>query len=89
MGNLTALRFGCYYHIFNRGINRENIFVEEDNYRYFRELFTNHILPIANLYAYCLLPNHFHLLLQIKAEKDLTGFENLKVIPNQLKNFTN
>ena len=76
----TPLQFGCYYHIYNRGINRENIFVEKDNYRYFLELFDKYILPIADVYAYCLLPNHFHLLVRIKREKDLTGFRSIRSI---------
>ena len=89
MSNLIPLQFGCCYHIFNRGINRENIFVEEDNYRYFLELFAKHILPIADLYAYCLLPNHFHLLVRIKTEIDLTGFENLSGLPRPSQKFSN
>ena len=89
MSNLTPLRFGCYYHIFNRGINRENIFVEEDNYRYFLELFAKHILPIADLYAYCLLPNHFHLLVRIKTEIDLTVFDVRRSLPRPSQKFSN
>jgi hypothetical protein len=45
--------------------------VEEGNYRYFLQLYARHIEPIANTYAYCLLRNRFHFLVQIK---DLTGF---------------
>ena len=85
----TPLQFGSYYHIYNRGINRENIFVEEDNYRYFLELLSHHILPIADVYAYCLLPNHFHLLVRIKTEKDLTGFQNLSGLPRPSQKFSN
>jgi len=66
-----VLELDAVYHIFNRGNNRENIFFEEKNYLYFLELVKKHILPIADIYAYCLLPNHFHILLKIKDEKEI------------------
>jgi putative transposase len=50
---------GQYYHIYNRGNNKENIFIEEKNYNYFLEKIKKYILPIADVYAYCLLKNHF------------------------------
>jgi len=62
--------------------------LEERNYRYFLKLYAEKIEPIAETYAYCLLPNHFHLLVRIKDEdeqdrkSDLTGFENLSGLPN-------
>jgi len=64
------LQYGLYYHIYNRGNNRENIFLEERNYRYFLQLYLKYIEPIAWTFAYCLLRNHFHFLVRIK---DLTG----------------
>jgi REP element-mobilizing transposase RayT len=57
---------GQYYHVYNRGNNGENIFVEEKNYNYFLEKLKKYILPIADVYAYCLLKNHFHIVLRIK-----------------------
>ena len=60
------LRPGVVYHIYNWGNNRENIFPEERNYRYFMKLYGKYIAPIADTYAYCLLRNHFHFLIRIK-----------------------
>lgn len=57
-----------FYHIFNRGNNKQNLFFEKENYGYFLQLLEKHILPIADIYSYCLLPNHFHLLIQIKKD---------------------
>ena len=57
---------GKYYHIFNRGINGTNIFLEERNYAYFLGLYAKHVEPVAETFAYCLLRNHFHLLIRIK-----------------------
>ncbi|WP_312084164.1 hypothetical protein [Epilithonimonas hominis] len=65
------LEFGQYYHIYNRGNNRDAIFFEEDNYRYFLKLLLKYISPIANVYCYCLLKNHFHLLIRIKSESEI------------------
>ena len=62
MGGLEA---GKYYHIYNRGNNRENLFAEARNYAYFLKLYTNHIEPVAATFAYCLLRSHFHLLVRI------------------------
>ncbi|WP_034259390.1 transposase [Aequorivita capsosiphonis] len=66
------IELGATYHIFNRGNNRENIFIEDKNYTYFLQLLKKHIIPIADIYAYCLLKNHFHLLLRIKDENDIS-----------------
>ncbi|HIP34210.1 MAG TPA: transposase [Crocinitomix sp.] len=60
-----------YYHIYNRGNNKENIFIETQNYIYFLKLMTKHLLPIASIYSYCLLSNHFHIVLRIKDENHL------------------
>lgn len=60
-----------YYHIYNRGINRENIFFDERNYWHFLDLYEKYIHPIADTFAYCLLKNHFHLLVRIKSEEEL------------------
>ena len=61
MSKPIPLQFGGVYHIFNRGNNRETIFHSEENYRYFLELYAKYVPPVAKTYAYCLLPNHFHL----------------------------
>jgi len=56
---------GEYYHIYNRGNNRENLFRVERNYDYFMRLYAKYISPLAVTFAFCLLRNHFHLLVQI------------------------
>lgn len=78
---IPFLSYGTFYHIYNRGNNRENIFVQERNYAYFMYLWWKHISPIADTWAYGLLRNHFHTAVFIKYEEDLktdlTGFGNL------------
>jgi len=71
---------GCYYHIYNRGNNGENIFREERNYRYFLQLYAKYIQPIAETYAYSLLFNHFHTMARMRDEaelKELSSSEEL------------
>ena len=60
-----------YYHVFNRGNNKENIFKEEENYLYFLHLVKKYLTGVCQIYAYCLLPNHFHLLIKIKEIENL------------------
>lgn len=71
----VPLQCGRYYHIYNRGNNGENIFVEGRNYSYFLNLYTKHIAPIAETFAYCLMRNHFHLLIRMKDEVNEMGLK--------------
>lgn len=56
----------CFYHIYNCGINGCNLFREPDNYLYFLSEFDKYVSPVADLYAWVLMPNHLHLLVRIK-----------------------
>lgn len=57
---------GLIYHAYTRGNNRELIFFEESNYQRFLSNLERYRIPLNyKIFAYCFLPNHFHLLLQI------------------------
>ena len=60
-----------FYHVYNSGNNSEDIFIEERNYTLFIELFKKYLLQVADIYAYCMLKNHFHLLLKIKEQQEI------------------
>jgi putative transposase len=62
---------GSTYHIYNRGNNKGIIFLNERNYIFFVRLIQKHLLEVTSIYAYCLLPNHFHMALRIKDLPDL------------------
>ncbi|MFQ5641889.1 MAG: transposase [bacterium] len=69
-----------WYHIYNRGINGQQLFFEQQNYDFFLKLLGLHVLGVAEIYAYCLLGNHFHLLVRILAKpqkRPHLGFSNL------------
>ena len=72
--NIELLEPMCVYHIYNRGINGENIFKEERNYKYFLQKYAQYIEPIADTFAYCLLKNHFHLAIRTKSEAEIFDF---------------
>ncbi|MCI9846585.1 hypothetical protein [Flavobacterium pectinovorum] len=85
MQKIENLESGKYYHIYNRGINSENLFKENRNHEYFLMLYNKHIDPIAETFAWCLLKNHFHLLVRIKTFEEILKsqkeFEIKKIIP--------
>ena len=57
---------GEYYHIYNRGNNRDQIFFETENYLYFEKKMRWYFSPeVCDLVAYCLMPNHFHFLVKL------------------------
>ncbi len=70
-----------FYHIYNRSNGNEKLFFSLENYIYFLEKYKQYIHPFVDTYCYCLMPNHFHLLVKVKSSPnlslDLTGFKNL------------
>ena len=54
------------YHIFSRAIGNEKLFLTPENYKFFLRRFDLYISPIADVYAFNLLPNHFHAIVDIK-----------------------
>lgn len=66
-----------YYHIYTRGNNKENLFRQKDNYKYFLSLWQKHLTPIAYTQAYCLMPNHIHFCIKVRHFEDLSEkFQN-------------
>lgn len=77
MRQLETIELDEYYHIYNRGINGENLFYSDDNYRYFLKLFKKHIHPVAETFAWCLLKNHFHFLIKIRSAEEISTFYSI------------
>lgn len=57
---------GNYYHIYNRGNNRELLFFEEADFQNFLDRYHKYLGDIFETYAWCLIPNHFHFLIRVK-----------------------
>lgn len=53
------------YHIYNRAIGKDNLFVNQDNYHFFLGKWKKYV-PYLDVFTYCLMPNHFHFLAQVK-----------------------
>jgi putative transposase len=62
---------GREYHVYNHGNAKDDLFSSSENYHYFLKKYKEYINPIADTFAYCLMPNHFHFALRIKEEEEL------------------
>lgn len=88
---------GAYYHVYNRGVAKQDIFQKRNDYKVFLRLLKEYLLPKdhmsleklhainprrkpINLYgevelmAYCLMPNHFHLMVKNLSKTGLSRF---------------
>lgn len=68
---LQALEYDRYFHIYNRGINSCDLFLSDRNYEYFLIKYKQYISPVAETFAWCLMKNHFHLLVKILPEDEI------------------
>jgi len=53
-----------FYHVFNRACGFEKLFLSDSNFRFFLDKFDEILNGYVSLYAYCLMPNHFHFLIK-------------------------
>ncbi len=71
---VEPFRPGCYYHLYSHAVGEENLFRTEENYRYFLDRYAVYVPQVAATFAYCLMPNHFHLLIRIRTADTLLRF---------------
>jgi REP element-mobilizing transposase RayT len=82
---------GSYYHVFNRGVNKERIFFEQENYHFFiRRMREYLVCQEVEMIAYCLMPNHFHMIVcplkeNFSARMGLFGMSYAKAINSRYK----
>ena len=98
MSRTIVLAPGEFYHIYNRGTERRDIFMDSSDYtRFISQLFLSNSFDsvstrsamrkeestffevdrgelLVEIVAYCLMPNHFHLLVRAKEELDTSRF---------------
>ena len=90
---MIPLETNKHYHIYNRANGNEKIFLNDDNYLFFLSKYKKHIDPICDTFSYCLMPNHFHLLIRFKDDfliEQLMNFNNKNDISTFLsKQFSN
>jgi putative transposase len=72
---------GYIYHIYNQGNNKERLFFSRENYLFFLQKIKTYIIPYTNIFAWCLMPNHFHLMVVVnytELPNNTEGVNNLK-----------
>lgn len=78
----VILEPGRYYHVYNCAGNGDRLFDDEDDRRFFLELYRNHVTPVAETYAYCLLPDHVHFLVKIREELTQSSYKHFAILFN-------
>jgi REP element-mobilizing transposase RayT len=76
------------FHIYNQGNNKQKIFHSDENYLYFLKLYRKFVLPHSDLLAYCLMPNHFHFLVNTNSQSTKirkVGSLNLSELSNGIR----
>jgi len=83
----TPLEATRVYHIWTHANGDDNLFREERNYTYFLEKYSYHIEPVAETFAYCLMPNHLHVMVRVKGEEEVLEFLRVKKSNPTLQGF--
>jgi len=60
-----------FYHIYNRGNNKQKIFFSDANYLFFLKKIRDQLSPVCKIISYCMVPNHFHFII-MATEKSIT-----------------
>lgn len=60
-----------FYHIYNRGNNKQTIFFNDENYIFFIKKIREQLALCSEIICYCLMPSHFHIIIQAN-EKSVT-----------------
>jgi REP element-mobilizing transposase RayT len=60
-----------YYHIYNHAIGNDLFFKNDRNYHFFLENFKHYISPYCDLLCYCLMKNHFHLVIRFHSAEEI------------------
>jgi putative transposase len=60
-----------FYHVYNRGNNKQKIFFSDANYLFFLKNIRTQLSPACKIISYCLMPNHFHFII-MATEKSIT-----------------
>jgi REP element-mobilizing transposase RayT len=81
----STLKPDGVYHVYNRANGSEKLFLKDTNYLYFLKKFKFYIHPIAEVYCYCLMPNHFHVLLKIRSEESVSKYFDQLVEKKNIK----
>ncbi|MEN7548389.1 hypothetical protein AAG747_10750 [Rapidithrix thailandica] len=62
------------YHIYNHANGKDVLFKESKNYFFFLEKYQKYLAPVVDTFTYCLMPNHFHMMIRVKPENKLIDY---------------
>jgi len=62
---------GNFYHVYNRGVDKKEIFLDSDDKNKFINDLERYIDDRVEIVAFCLLDNHYHLLLRKTSEEGI------------------
>jgi len=65
----TPLEADKIFHIYNHAVGKDNFFNSSENYSFFLLKLKEYLQNYIDIYAYCLMPNHFHFVIKVKSEK--------------------
>jgi len=68
-----------YYHFYNRGNNRQVVFMERENYVYFLKGIKRYLRGRVEVIAYCLMPTHYHILVRVIENQTSEVFKTSEV----------
>lgn len=67
-----VLMENAYYHVMTRGNQKQNVFLQEDDFEKYLGLLTHYRRKYKfRLYAWCLMPNHVHLIIDVTKPGEL------------------
>lgn len=65
----------AYYHLINRGNQKQNIFLENSDFEKYLQLLAHYKRKYeVKLFGYCLMPNHVHMVVVLKQASELAKF---------------
>ena len=73
-----TLEPGKMYHVWTHANGDENLFRTDGDYGYFLEKYLHYLCPVLETFAYCLMPNHLHLMIRVRKEKEVLDFMRQK-----------
>lgn len=85
----TLFKADNFFHVYQKAEHGKLLFPSDDSQQIFLNALQKVITPYADILGYCLLPDHYHLLIRIKKEKyKKTGFPNMsQMLALNLKRF--
>jgi putative transposase len=78
---MEQIQEGYYYHIYNRGADKSNLFRLKQDFKVFLQKYFHYTFISVDTFAWCLMNNHFHFLVKIR----LTQEQNAVFTKNRLQ----